>query len=179
MIIEIEDRFRKSAQQFLKILRAADQAAQGDKAVHGVEEILWSSLLELGRLLLVAYIQQQKEKLPRPNALRHDGKKLRRLSKQRTRSYRSIFGLIPIRRHVYAARETQRQEVVPLDAKLGMPESNTSYLLQKWSGSRCVNESYQQSRAGLLEILGFAPSVNCLEDTVAGAAEQAEVYFER
>ena len=30
MIIEIEDRFRKSAQQFLKILRAADQAAQGE-----------------------------------------------------------------------------------------------------------------------------------------------------
>jgi hypothetical protein len=68
--------------------------------------------------------------------------------------------------------------VVPLDAKLGMPAGNTSYLLQKWSGTKCVKESYQESRATLLEILGFAPSVNCLEDMVARAAEHAEVYFE-
>jgi len=55
---------------------------------------------------------------------------------------------------------------------------DTSYLLQKWSGMKCVKESYQESRATLLEILGFAPSVNCLEDIVARAAEHAEVYFE-
>jgi hypothetical protein len=42
-----------------------------------------------------------------------------------------------------------------------------------------VKESYQESRATLLEILGFAPSVNCLEDIVARAAEHAEVYFEQ
>jgi hypothetical protein len=65
-----------------------------------------------------------------------------------------------------------------LDAKLGMPEGNTSYLLQKWSGTKCVKESYDQSRATLLEILGFAPSVNCLEDMVARAADHAEVYFD-
>jgi hypothetical protein len=94
------------------------------------------------------------------------------------RPYVSAFGPTPFRRDVYAARETQRQEVVPLDAKLGMPEGNTSYLLQKWSGTKCVKESYQESRATLLEILGFAPSVNCLEDIVARAAEHAEVYFE-
>jgi hypothetical protein len=50
--------------------------------------------------------------------------------------------------------------------------------LQKWSGTKCVKESYQESRATLLEILGFAPSVNCLEDIVARAAEHAEVYFD-
>jgi hypothetical protein len=69
--------------------------------------------------------------------------------------------------------------VVPLDAKLGMPEGDTSYLLQKWSGTQCVKESYQESRATLLEILGFAPSVNCLEDLVARASEHAEVYFDQ
>jgi hypothetical protein len=94
------------------------------------------------------------------------------------RPYVSAFGPTPFRRDVYAARETQRQEVVPLDAKLGMPAGNTSYLLQKWSGTKCVKESYPESRATLLEIFGFAPSVNCLEDMVARAAEHAAVYFE-
>ena len=60
-----------------------------------------------------------------------------------------------------------------------MPEGNTSYLLQKWSGSQCVKESYDQSRATLAEIFGFAPSVNCLEEMVTRAAEHAEVYFEQ
>lgn len=65
-----------------------------------------------------------------------------------------------------------------MDAKLGMPEGNTSYLLQKWGDAKCVKESYQESRAGLLDILGFAPSVNCLEDTVARAAGHANLYFD-
>jgi hypothetical protein len=178
MIIEFEDRFCKAAQQFSELLQTIEQAARKDEPAHRVEELLWTRLLELGRRLLIAYIQQQDEKLPRPGTIRHNGKKLQRLSKRRTRSYLSVFGRVPFRRDVYATREAQRQEVVPLDAKLGMPEGDVSYLLQKWSGSRCVNESYQQSRAGLLEILGFAPSVNCLEDTVANAAEHVEVYFD-
>jgi len=110
--------------------------------------------------------------------IEYEGKKLHRLRGRRMRPYVSAFGPTPFRRDVYATRETQRQEVVPLDAKLGMPEGNTSYLLQKWSGTNCVKESYQESRATLQEILGFAPSVNCLEDMVARAAGHAEVYFE-
>ena len=37
------------------------------------------------------------------------------------------------------------------------------YLLQKWSGTQFVKESYKESHGTLLEILGFAPSVNCLK----------------
>ena len=65
-----------------------------------------------------------------------------------------------------------------MDAKLGMPEGDTSYLLQKWSSTQCIKESYQESRSTLLGILGFAPSVNCMEDLAADAAAHAEVYFQ-
>jgi len=40
-----------------------------------------------------------------------------------------------------------------------------------------VRESYDQSRAALADIFGFAPSVNCLEDMVTRAAEHAGAYF--
>ena len=178
MIIEVEDRFCKVAEQFSRVLAAIEQAGKRGDAVHEVEEATWSGLIEVGREMIVAYIKQQDEELPRPEVIEHEGKTLRRLPKRRTRKYVSAFGPTPFRRDVYATRETQRQEVVPLDAKLGMPEGNTSYLLQKWGDTKCVKESYQESRASLLEILGFAPSVNCLEDTVARAAEHAEVYFD-
>jgi hypothetical protein len=178
MIIEVEDRYCKAAKQFSKVLAAIEQGAERGDAVHEVEETTWFGLVEMGREMIAAYIQKQGEEVARPKVIEHEGKQLHGLPERRVRPYVSAFGLTPFRRDVYAARETQRQEVVPLDAKLGMPQGNTSYLLQKWSGTKCVKQSYQESRATLLEILGFAPSVNCLEDLVARAAEHAEVYFD-
>jgi hypothetical protein len=179
MIIEVEDRFCKVAKALSKVLEKLDRAAERGDAVHEVEEMTWGDLIEVGREMIVAYIKKQEEEVPRPKVIEHEGKKLHRLPRRRRRPYVSAFGPTLFWRDVYAERETQRQEVVPLDAKLGMPEGNTSYLLQKWSGTKCVKESYQESRATLLEILGFAPSVNCLEDLVARAAEHAEVYFDQ
>lgn len=177
MIIEIEDRFGKVATQFVKVLKMVEQAVASGDAVHEVEESVWSGLMETGRQMVIAFIQEQDEALPQPETIEYEGRTLQRLPDRRTRPYVSAFGPTPFERDVYATRETQRQEVVPLDARLGMPEGNTSYLLERWADTRCVKESYGQSRSTLLEILGFAPSVNCLEDIVSRAAEHAEVYF--
>jgi len=179
MIMEVEDQLCKVAKAFSEMLSKFRRAAERGDAVHEVEEMTWSGLIETGREMIVAYIKKQEEEVPRPKVIEHEGKTLHRLPRRRRRPYVSAFGPTPFYRDVYAQRETQRQEVVPLDAKLGMPEGNTSYLLQKWSGTKCVKESYQESRATLREILGFAPSVNCLEDLVARAAEHAEVYFDQ
>ncbi len=179
MIIEVEDRFCKVAKAFSEVLNKLQRAAERGDAVHEVEQTTWSGLMETGREMIVAYITKQEEGVPRPKVIEHEGKTLHRLPRRRRRPYVSAFGPTPFWRDVYAQRETQRQEVVPLDAKLGMPEGNTSYLLQSWSGTKCAKESYEESRATLREILGFAPSVNCLEDIVARAAEHAEVFFDQ
>jgi hypothetical protein len=177
MIIEIEDRFCKAAQVFSKLLDKVQRAAKRGDAVHELEEMTWGDLMKMGRETVAAFIQEQKEEIPRPEEVPYEGKFLQRLREPRVRDYVSVFGPIPFARDVYATRETQRQEVVPLDAKLGLPESDTSYLLQKWSGAQFVKESYKESRITLEGILGFAPSVNCLEDMASQASEHAEVYF--
>jgi hypothetical protein len=177
MIIEVEDRFCKAAEVFSEVLNKLQRSAERGDALHEVEEVSWNGLIAMGREMIVAYIQRQEEDLPRPEVIEHEGNKLRRLPERRTRPYVSAFGPTPFARDVYATRETQRQEVVPLDAKLGMPESDTSYLLQKWSGTQFVKESYKESQVTLQSILGFAPSVNCLEDMAAQAAEHAAVYL--
>jgi hypothetical protein len=177
MIIEIEDRFCKVAKVFCEVLNKVQRAAERGVAMHEVEEMTWSGLIETGRETVIAYINEQAEGFPRPAVIEHEGKTLQRLPERRTRPYVSAFGPTPFQRDVYATRETQRQEVIPLDAKLGMPESDTSYLLQKWSGTQFVKESYKESRGTLLGILGFAPSVNCLEDIAAAASAHADAYF--
>jgi hypothetical protein len=179
MIIEVEERFCKAAKMFSKMLNKVQRAAERGDAVHEVEEMTWCGLIETGREMIVAFIEEQEEELPRPEVIEHEGKQLQRLPKRRVREYVSAFGPTPFARDVYATRETQRQEVVPLDAKLGMPESDTSYLLQKWSGTQFVKESYKESRITLEGILGFAPSVNCLEDMAAQASEHADLYFDQ
>lgn len=179
MIIEVEDRFCKVAKAFSAVLNKLQRSAERGEAVHIVEEMSWSGLIEVGREMIVGYIKKQEEDIPRPEVIEHEGRTLQRLPERRVREYVSAFGPTPFARDVYATRETQRQEVVPLDAKLGMPESDTSYLLQKWSGTQFVKESYKESHMTLAGILGFAPSVNCLEDMAAQASEHAEVYFEQ
>lgn len=177
MIIKVEDWFCKAAEQFLGVLAKLEQAAERDDAVHVVEERTWDGLLEVGRRMIAGYIENQGEDVTRPDVIEHEGKKLRRLPQTRTRRYVSVFGPTPFDRDVYATRETQRQEVVPLDAKLGMPEGDTSYLLQKWSGVKCTKESYKESRETFLEILGFGQSVNGLEEMVQRAASHADTFF--
>ena len=179
MIIEVEDRFGKAAKVFSKLLGAVECSAERGDAVHEVEELTWDGLLEMGREIVAAFIEEQEEDLPRPEVIEYEGKRLRRLPERRVRGYVSAFGPVPFARDVYATRETQRQEVVPLDAKLGMPESDTSYLLQKWSGGQFVKCSYQESRSTLENILGSAPSVNCLEDMAAQASAHAGDYLDR
>jgi hypothetical protein len=179
MIIEVEDRFCKVAKIFSKVLGKLQRSAERGDAVHEVEELTWGGLIETGREMMVAFIEKQEEELLRPEVIEYEGKQLRRLPERRVREYVSAFGPTPFARDVYATRETQRQEVVPLDAKLGMPESDTSYLLQKWSGTQFVKQSYKESQITLTSILGFAPSVNCLEDMAAQASEHAEDYLDR
>lgn len=179
MIIEVEDRFCKAAMVFSQALDKLQHSAERGDALHVVEEMSWNHLIEMGREMIVGYIQKQEEDLPRPEVIEHEGKKLQRLPERRTREYVSAFGPTPFARDVYATRETQRQEVVPLDAKLGMPESDTSYLLQKWSGTQFVKESYKESQITLQNILGFAPSVNCLEDMAAQASAYAAGYLDQ
>jgi hypothetical protein len=179
MIIEVEDRFYKAAKVFSKLLGALERSAERGEAVHEVEEMTWGGLIETGREMMVAFIEQQEQELFRPEVIEYEGKQLQRLPERRVRAYVSAFGPTPFARDVYATRETQRQEVVPLDAKLGMPESDTSYLLQKWSGKQFVKQSYKESRITLASILGFSPSVNCLEDMAAQASAHAEDYLDR
>jgi len=97
---------------------------------------------------------------------------LRRLERKHDRRYVSVFGELTIKRTVYGSRETQKHEVVPLDAILNLPEGDFGYLLQEWDQLFCVQGSYEQSRRTVEQILGIGQSVRSLEhmnQSMAGA----------
>jgi hypothetical protein len=89
----------------------------------------------------------------------------------------SVFGpLDTIERTVYGTRETQKHELIPLDARLGLPESDYSYLLQQWSQSFCVKGAYKEAQTDLEQILRLRPSVRVLEDMNTSMAQDVEGF---
>ncbi len=177
MIMNTEEHFCKAKEVFLAMIRKVEQDTIDGRAIHEVEENLWKSSLELGREILASHIEMQSANTPVLNSVQHEGKTVRRLEGQHNRTYYSVFGKIMFSREVYALRETQRHEVVPLDAKLGMPEGDISYLLQRWCNARSVNGSYAQVKQSITEIFGFAPSVSALEDMASRAGRHADEFF--
>lgn len=88
---------------------------------------------------------------------------LRRLPEHHSRRYVSIFGELTIERRVYGTREGQKIEAVPLDARLGLPAGEFSYVLEDWQQRLCLKESFGEATKDLGELLGIAPSVRAAE----------------
>jgi hypothetical protein len=76
MIIEIEDRFCTAAKVFAETLQKVQRAAERGDAVHEVEEATFRALMETGRQLVVAYVQEQEEDPSRPEVIQYEGKTL-------------------------------------------------------------------------------------------------------
>jgi hypothetical protein len=91
------------------------------------------------------------------------GNTVRRLDEPHKRLYQSIYGEHEIERFVYGTREGQKIECVPLDAKINLPESKFSYLLQNWDQSLAIDSPYAKVNETIEKILGFKQSVHSLE----------------
>ena len=72
----------------------------------------------------------------------------------------SIYGPLKIRRFVYGTREGQRIEYAPLDAKLGLPAGEVSYVLEDWLERMCVKDAYRDSVESLVALLGVRATVS-------------------
>ena len=153
------------------------QAAQAGRPIHEVERGLWTTLLRLGQTMLADY-----EETVGPGdvgeTLAHEGRLLRRLESTHDRRYVSVFGELTIPRYVYGTRETQKHEVVPTDALLGLPAGDFSNLLADWDQAFCVQGSYEQSRRTVERVLGIGQSVRSLEQMNRSMAGRVEAFRE-
>ena len=131
MIMTQEQLILKAQEQFEQVKAFLRQACSAGKRIDQVESDLWGQMLQTGRLLLEGYVAGHHQGDLGPS-LEHEGRILRRLDQAHVRRYVSVFGQIEISRYVYGTRETQKHELIPLDAILGLPQSEFSYLLQDW-----------------------------------------------
>ena len=145
MILAQEQAFLKGQSQFDQIVAFVRQASRDGCPIHRVEQDLWKQLLGLGLMMLNAHVTGQGTGDVGPT-LEYEGQTLRCLEQTHDRRYVSIFGELSISRHVYGTRETQKFQVVPLDARLELPDSDFSYVLQDWDQNLCVKGPYGEAR---------------------------------
>lgn len=173
LMVAQDGAFDKSKGMFEGILLRMERDAAKGKPLPEVEERLQRELRELGRLLLQNYVDAAGAGDLGPT-FEHEGRSLRRLDELHERSFVTVFGAIAITRAVYGTRATQKHEVIPLDARLGLPASQFSPLLEDWAQSMCVENAYGKSQHQLERMLGFSLTVRSLESMnvrVSGAVE--------
>ncbi len=178
-MIGYEREFLKAHEQVERLVEKVQQAAMDGLQIDEVERTIFSELLKMGFHLLGAFIGNagdgdvgetidvpattQRLTLPPGEEQTREVRTLRRLPEQHTRRYVSIFGELAVTRWVYGTREGQAIEAVPLDARLGLPAGDFSYVLEDWQQRLCVKESFGEATGDLAELLGVAPSVRAAE----------------
>jgi len=175
MIMIQEQAILKGQRQFADIAAFVRQAARDGRPIEQVERGLWESLLALGLTMLESYVAAQGTGDLGPTVT-FKGRALRRLERLHDRRYVSVFGELTISRAVYGTRETQKHELVPLDARLGLPEGDFSHLLQEWDQAFCVQGSYDASRRTVERVLGLGQSVRSLEQMNVAMARGVESF---
>jgi hypothetical protein len=175
MIMSQEQEILKAQAQFDQIAELVRRSTRDGRRIDEVEGDLWRSLLQMGLTLLEGFVEGHGDG-DVGATLDHQGRALNRLGALHGRRYVSVFGELIIERYVYGTRETQKHEVVPLDAVLGLPESDSSYLLQEWDQSFCVQNSYESSRQSVEQILGLGQSVRGLEQMNASMAAEVSSF---
>jgi len=176
MIMSQEQSLLKSQAQLQALCDLVLQASKMQQRIDEVERDLFVGLLALGQTLLQTFVNQAGDGDIGPAGTTEDGQTLRRLTERHARRYLSIFGEIDIQRWVYAQREGQKIERVPLDAQLGLPASEFSYVLEDWLQRLCIKESFGESVSSLRDLLGVAPSERGAEVMNQRLAKHAEMF---
>jgi len=178
MIMEVEASFCKMYEQFQGIVTKLEKAIEEDTPIHEVEQKLVEDLRTLGRSAVEAFIERQGDG-DVGETVEHEGHTLKRLPDMLCVRYFSAFGPVWIEQYGYATRRTQKVELKPLAVKLGLPESDYSYVLQRWDGILSVNNSYSEVSKQLDELLGITQSTRSLIGIASSMAKHARQFQAR
>jgi hypothetical protein len=191
-MIAYEREFLKVQEKVEQLVESVRQAGSEGRRIDEVERMIMAELLQLGLRLLEAFLQRagdgdagetieipvtsDDEPSTAETPATPEMRTVRRLHEPHSRPYTSIFGRLTIMRRVYGTREGQKIEAVPLDARLGLPAGEFSYVLEDWQQRLCVKESFGEATGDLAELLGVAPSVRAAEVMNRQMAEFAESF---
>jgi len=173
MIMAQEQALLKAREQLAELEKLVEDAADDGRRIDSVERELFAGLLQLGLSLLQAFVAREGNGDAGPTIPQDD--KTQRRQELDSRRYLSIFGELTIERYVYAQRAKQK-EYAPLDARLGLPAGEFSYVLEDWLQKLCVREAFEDSCRSLADWLGVKPSVRATEQMSQSMSAHVDAF---
>ena len=152
------------------------EAVEERMPLHQVEEQTLRLVLEMGRATLQILFDVLGPGNVGETVQLPEGRTVRRLEETHSREYTSVFGEFQLDRYVYGRGEGRKIELIPLDARLAMPESKFSYLLQDWDQSLTMEEPFEQVSGIVHKILGLDQHVDSLERMNRHMSEAVESF---
>jgi len=162
-----------------ELLAVVNEAVETQKPLHEVERDVLSQVLGIGRETVQLLLDNLGHGNVGEQCELPDGRRLQRCEEPKTREYQSVFGPYTLKRYVYAQRQGQKAEFIPLDARLALPESKFSYLLQDFDQHLAMEEPFAQTVGTVERILGVHQHVDSLERTNHKMAEDVDQFYAR
>jgi hypothetical protein len=169
-----EELFIKAQSQFDALLQATKQHTQDQTRSDQAERDLFQRLHEIGHTTLSAFIAGAGDG-DEGESIDIDGKTWQRSNETHRRVYHSIFGELEIHRYVYA-QGAKKKTYSGVDARLGLPRGEYSYVLEDWLEQGCVKNSFAEGVTGLAAILNVQSTVRTAEVLNRRMAEHAETF---
>jgi hypothetical protein len=145
-------------------------------AEHDVEHDLFRRLMKLGHTLLGEFFELQGTGDLGDQFTLPDGRVLNRLAETHSRPLTTIFGEFTLERTVYGSHERQKIEAAPLDARLQLPESKFSHLVQSWDQLLTTEQPYGNVSRVFETIFELRQHVDSLERTSRRMSRDAEAF---
>ena len=175
MITQKELDVCKAREEFERMCEFLEQAIADGHRVDQVERGLFRQAMSMCLQMLRSFVAahgdgDQGERVER------EGKMLKRLPEPHDKRYLSIFGELLITRYVYGTREGQAIVWSPLDAALGLPGGENSYVLEDWLQRLCIQEAHGEAVESLRSWLGTTVSVRTAERMNREMSEDIEGF---
>lgn len=154
------------------VQEAAEQGTTADAVERGV----FQRVLQIGRLAMGQFFRLQGTGDLGESVTLPDGREVPRLEETHNREYVTVFGPFQLERTAYGVREGQKIELMPLDARLQLPGSKFSFLLQDWDQMLTTEQPYAQVSRVLEKILGLRQHVDSLERMSRQMSDDAEHF---
>ncbi len=175
MISAKELEFVKAQEEFQQMCKFLQQALAVGQRVDQVERGLFPQAMTMCLQLLRSFVVAHGDG-DEGETMEREGKTLERLPEPHDRRYLSIFGELLISRRVYGTREGQAIAWSPLDAALGLPAGENSYVLEDWLQRLCIHEAFGESVESLRAWLGTTVSVRTAEHMNREMSEYVEDF---
>ena len=172
------DLIRQSLDQLIADLKAniVSAASSGD-SFDKAERITLRSVLEIGLQTLQLFIAMQGDGDLGAEIETADGQRLDRSDRPQATTLRSIFGRHDFKQYTYSPGEKRAIARRPVSARMSLPESRWSFLLQEFSQMLGVDQAWDQAMKNLGQIFGGKFSVDTAERINGRMGESAGAFL--